>query len=143
MLALSATLAAQQNVVMIQVLDGYSGVAIARHQVSIATGTTPAEVTARKNVQNTWTDERGVLMMPLPAGPTGWIQLWIGDMHSCELHPETDSFSLAKIAATGVQTPNKCSHMSVRISPGHFVIYQREFTAAEYAATKESSPAKN
>ena len=130
----TAPLAAQQSVVMLQVLDGFTGVAIARHPVSISLGATPAEAKARKNAQNTYTNERGILMLPLPQGAAGWIQVWTGDMHGCEPHPEAASYSLAKIAATGVQAPNICSHMSVRISPGHFVVYMRELTAAERAA---------
>jgi hypothetical protein len=133
-LLLTAPLAAQQNLVMIQVLDGYTGVAIARHQVTISLGATSAEAVSRKNVQNTFTDQRGILMMPLPQGPPGWLQLWTFDMHTCELHPEADAFSLAKIVSAGVQAPNICSKLSTRISPGHFVIYMREFTNAEHAA---------
>jgi hypothetical protein len=134
-LALSAaTLSAQQNLIMIQILDGYTGVAIARHAVSISLGATAAEARSRKNVQNTYTDQRGILMMPLPQGPPGWLQLWTSDMRTCELHPEADAFSLAKIVAIGVQAPNTCSKLSTRIGPGHFVIYMREFTNAEHVA---------
>jgi len=133
----AATLAAQQNLVMIQVLDGYTGVAIARHQVTLSIGAAPADAKARKSIMTYYTDARGVLMIPLPADSTGWLQLWTADMHTCELHPEDDAFSLAKIVSTGVQAPNICSKLSTRISPGHFVIYMREFTNAEHAAMKK------
>lgn len=136
-LALSAaTLAAQQNLVMVQVLDGYTGVAIARHRVNLSIGATPVDAKARKSTMTYYTDARGVLMLPLPAGSTSWIQLWTTDMHTCELHPEADAFSLAKVATTGVQAPNICSKLSTKISSGHFVIYMREFTTAERAALK-------
>jgi hypothetical protein len=131
-------LAAQQNTVMIQVLDGYTGVAIARHPVSISLGTTASDASARKNVQNTWTDERGILILPLPSGSTGWLQLWTSDMHPCDPHAATNSFSLAKISATGVQAPNACSKMAVKPSPGHFIIFLREFTSSERAASSAS-----
>jgi hypothetical protein len=132
----AVTLHAQQNVVMIQVLDGYTGVAIARHAVSISLGATAADAQARSKPIHTYTDERGILLLPLPQGAPGWIQLWTGDMHPCEPHPEASSYSLAKAATTGVQTPNACSKLAVHPGPGHFVTYMREFTAAEHAALK-------
>ena len=127
-----------QSSYMVQVLDGYTGVAIARHAVSVSIGTTPADTKARKNILHLYTDERGVLLMPLPnSGPTGYIQLWTGDMHACTPHPEDDAFSLAQISSKGLQAPNTCSKMAVKPTPGHFVIFLREFTAAEYAAIKK------
>jgi len=134
MILSAARLDAQQNAVMIQVLDGYTGVAIARHAVSISLGTTAADAAAHKNVQNTFTDERGILMLPLSSGPTGWLQLWTADMHSCDPHAATNSFSLAKISGTGVQAPNSCSTMAVKPSACHLIIFLREFTPAERAA---------
>jgi hypothetical protein len=138
---LSATpLAAQQSTYMVQVLDGYTGVAIARHAVSVSIGATPADTKAHKNILHLYTDERGVLLMPLPnTGPAGYIQLWTADMHGCTLHPEADAFSLAQISVKGLQAPNACSKMAVKPTPGHFVIFLREFTAAEYAALKPGS----
>jgi len=141
-LLLTPTLHAQQNAIMIQVLDGYTGVAIARHAVFISIGPTPADAKARRNPIPTYTDERGILMLPLPSGAPGWLQLWTSDMHACDLHPETDAFSLAEITSKGVQALNKCGKMSVKIAPAHFVLYMREFTAAERAATNRSSAAK-
>ena len=129
-------LRAQQNTIMIQVLDGYTGVAIANHSVAIATGVTPADVKARKNIQHIKTDQRGILLMQLPSGPPGFIQLWTDDMHTCTLHPETDAFSLAEISSKGLQAPNKCGKMSVQIAPAHFIIFLRELTPAERAAAK-------
>ncbi len=135
----AAPLFAQQNLVMIQVLDGYTGVAIARHQVSLSIGATPADAKTRKSNMTYYTDARGVLMLPLPADSSGWLQLWTSDMHTCELHPEADAFSLAKIVSAGVQAPNICSKLSTKVSPSHFVIYMREFTNAEHAAMKPGS----
>ena len=129
-------LRAQQNTIMIQVLDGYTGVAIARHAVFISIGPTPADAKARRNPIPTYTDERGILLMQLPSGPPGFIQLWTDDMHTCTLHPETDAFSLAEISSKGLQAPNKCGKMSVQIAPAHFIIFLRELTPAERAAAK-------
>jgi hypothetical protein len=138
MLLSAAPLAAQQSTYMIQVLDGYTGVAIARHAVSVSIGATPADAKARRNILHLYTDERGVLLMPpLPnSGPAGYLQLWTADMHACTPHPEAGAFSLAQISAKGLQAPNACSKMAVKPSPGHFVIFLREFTAAEHAALK-------
>jgi len=136
----AATLSAQQSSYMIQVLDGYTGVAIARHAVSVSIGATPADAKARKNILHLYTDQRGILLMPLPnTGAPGYIQLWTADMHACTPHPETDTFSLAQISAKGVQAPNSCGKMSVQPTAGHFVIFVREFTPAEYAAMRSST----
>ena len=131
----AASLHAQQNAIMIQVLDGYTGVSIARHPVFVSIGATPEEAKARKNILSLWTEQRGILMLPL-TNPTGWIQLWTADMHACEPHPEANAFSLAQISTKGLQTPNKCSSLSTQIGPGHFIVYMRELTPAERAATK-------
>jgi hypothetical protein len=133
---LAAAPLAAQSTYMVQVLDGYTGVAIARHGISVSIGATSAETTARKNILHLYTDERGVLLMPLPnSGPAGYIQLWTSDMHACTPHPEADAFSLAQISSKGLQAPNTCSKMAVKPTPGHFVIFLRELTPAEYAAT--------
>ncbi len=110
MLTLSAAplVAQQPGAIIIQMMMGSSGVAVPRHLITVVTGATPAEVRARKNTTNYYTDARGIVTLPLTAVGTGYLQVTIADMHPCELHPETGSYSVAEIAAKGVMVPNKC-----------------------------------
>jgi hypothetical protein len=133
-----ATLRAQQSTIMLQIVDGYTGVAIATHPISIAIGATPAEVQSRKNTIERTTDARGVLILTLPSASAAWLQVWVDNMHACTPHPETQSFSLAQIAAKGLQTPNKCSPMQLRLSPAHLSVYVRELSPSERSSNARS-----
>jgi hypothetical protein len=131
-------LRAQQSDIIIQMMMGRSGVAVPRHLITVATGATPAEVRARKHTVNYYTDARGIVTLPLSAVGTGYIQVTIADMHACELHPETASYSLAEIVAKGVMVPNKCPNAwTVKPAPNHLAVFVREFTPAEHAALKK------
>jgi hypothetical protein len=133
------TLSAQQpGAIIIQMMMGRSGVAVPRHLITVITGATPVEVRARKNSVNYYTDARGIITLPLSAVGTGYIQVTIADMHPCELHPETASYSVTEIVAKGVMVPNKCPDAwTVKPTPNHLAVFVREFTPAEHAALKK------
>jgi hypothetical protein len=116
---------AQNRQIVVQAVDGRSGKPLANQRLLVFGGDSARAVRRQEEQYVVVTDNGGLATLTLTP-ETQWLQVWI-DWHVLCLSepPNSKSFPVADIMATGLNTPNTCSSVSQKATPGHLVVFAR------------------
>jgi hypothetical protein len=116
---------AQDNRIVVQVVDGRNGKPLANQHLLVFAGESPEGVRLQKEHFQLVTDNDGLADLPIASGTVQWIQVW-PDWHIlCQKTPNREAFSVTEILSTGLSTPNACGSVRQELRPGHFVVFAR------------------
>ena len=117
--------AAQDNGIVIQVLDGKNGKPIANEHLVIFTAASAEEIKQHKNHLEARTDAKGIATLALDTRASSQIQVWVDWHVLCQEGPNSNSYSVEDILKGGLTTPNNCGTVEQPVAPNHFVVFAR------------------
>ncbi len=116
---------AQESHIVVQVVDGRNGKPIANEHLVVFVGESPESVREEKKNFELVTNKEGLADLTLAPRDILWVQVWVDWHVLCQSNPNSKSFSVAEILSTGLSTPNTCSSVTQKLTPGHFVVLAR------------------
>lgn len=116
--------AAMGQQIVVQAVDARNGKPIANQHMLVFGGDSPEAVRQHENQYDLTTDKDGMATLTLGPG-TQWLQVWMDWHVLCQKEPNSRSFPVSDILASGVSTPNTCSSVSEKAAPGHLVVFAR------------------
>lgn len=115
----------QGKQIVVQAVDARNGKPIANQHIVVFGGDSPGPVVRQHGSQyELTTDKDGMATLTLAPG-TEWLQVWIDWHVLCQRNPNSKSFPVSDILASGMSTPNTCSSVSEKAAPGHLVVFAR------------------
>jgi hypothetical protein len=116
---------AQENHIIVQVVDGRNGKPIANEHLVVFVGESPESVRELNRNFELVTNKEGLADLTIATHDIQWIQV-SADWHVlCQSDPNSKSFSVGEILSTGLSTPNTGGSMTQKLTPGHFVVFAR------------------
>ena len=126
-LGLGSAALAQNDRVIIQVVNGRTGKLLAKQRLLLFVGGSPEAVRQHYNHYELFTDkvgQAGLILEPQMQR----LQVWVDFHILCQKEPNFRSFSVATIMSTGLSTPNSCGSVSKKAKPGRLVVFARPAT---------------
>lgn len=114
----------QDKQIVVQAVDARNGKPIANQHLLVFGGDSPQAVEQHKSQYELTTDTDGVATLTLATG-TEWLQVWMDWHVLCQSEPNSKSFPVRDILASGLSTPNTCTSVSKEAAPGHLVVFAR------------------
>jgi hypothetical protein len=128
-IAAGFTAMAQDNRIVIHLIDGRNGKPVSNEHLLIFQGASPEDIKEHRSHLDLQTDANGIAFLPTDAMPQ--IQVW-PDWHKiCRSAASNSIFSLEEIKKNGAATPNSCGSTTMKLVPNHFYIFARPLNFRE------------
>lgn len=110
--------------IAIQVIDGRTGKPLMHQHILVFGGKTEREAEQQQSHYELTTDEKGLAILSL-SKRVQWIQVWVDWNSLCQNKQLKRNFSITEILASGLNSINSCSSISLNKIPGRLTIYVR------------------
>ncbi len=110
--------------IAIQVIDGRTGKPLMHQHILVFGGETVREAEQQQSHDELATDDKGLATLSL-SKRVQWVQVWVDWNSLCQNKQLKKDFSIAEISATGLNSINSCSSVSLNKIPGRLTIYVR------------------
>ena len=110
--------------IAIQVIDGRTGKPLMHQHILVFGGETDREAEQQQSHYEPTTDDKGLAILSL-SKRVQWIQVWVDWNSLCQNKQLKRNFSIAEISASGLNSINACSSISLNKIPGRLIIYVR------------------
>jgi hypothetical protein len=120
---------AGNGTVEIYVVNGKNGKPVANTHVLVFQGVSTEDITQLKHSIELRTDSDGVAVLSKDAMP--WLRVSVDWHRPCQKYPRGGIYPLATIVDTGLVTPNTCSSITAKASPGKLYLFVRDETFLE------------
>lgn len=115
---------AQDKQIVVRAVDARNSKPIANQHMLVFGGYSPEAVRQHRSQYELTTDKDGFATLTLAPG-TEWLQVWMDWHVLCQSEPNSKSFPVSDILASGLSAPNTCSSVSEKAAPGHLVVFAR------------------
>jgi hypothetical protein len=122
-IAAGFTAMAQDNRIVIHVIDGRNGKPVPNEHLLIFQGASSDDIREHRSHLDLQTDADGIALLPTDA--MAQIQIWVDWHKVCQSSSSNSIFSLEEIKKSGVATPNSCGSIARKLAPNHFYIFTR------------------
>jgi hypothetical protein len=120
---------AQDNKIVIHVIDGRNGKPVSNEHILIFQGVSAEDIRELKNHLDLQTDANGMAFLPTDAMPQ--IQVSVDWHKVCQSSSSKLIFSLEEIKKNGVATPNTCGSIARKLAPNQFYVFTRPLNFRE------------
>lgn len=125
LVGIGAIAVAQDSHIVVRAVDGRNGKPFVNQRLLLFAGESPESVRQHKKQFEIVTDKEGLADLTIAPSDIHWIQVWVDWHVLCQREPNSNSFSVAEILSTGLNTPNTCGSSAQKLTPGHIVVFAR------------------